>query len=134
VFYPAAVSLAFFEVAAQVVPVLFFVLLFDLGMARATMVNVVEYVAAAVVILLLAAGEIVSLDVVASKHPTQFAGVVVTVAIAFTLGTIASALIETSIREAEIEGRLSRHPRLFSGALQAVIVSGAILSFSAATH
>jgi hypothetical protein len=136
--YPASVTLGYFEVAAEVIPLLFFVLLFDMGLAisQQNQTPARDFGAMLVVVILgLAAGEILALAVVAGGRPSRPAGFAVTLVIASVLGTIAWGLIETSMSQAEASGSwLGRHHRVISLAIQSAIVLGAMISYLVATY
>lgn len=97
----ATINIRFFEVAASIIPILFFVLLFELGLAsrnRAEADPAAVLAIALLAVLFLVGGETASMAVLASGHSTRTAFAIVTAALALSLALITMRLMYSIVR------------------------------------
>lgn len=86
----AAISIGYFEVTAQIIPVLLLTLIVDVGLAprREDRADPLRLVMLLIVMVIATVGEIAALDAVASQNPTRTAGSFVAISIGSFLAFI----------------------------------------------
>jgi hypothetical protein len=118
----ATISIRFYESAAQVIPILFFALLFEVGLRRRGRDDsnpppeTSEVVIVLTVIFLLIGGEVAALRVLATESTTNVSAVLVIYALGLSLALIAARLIFDIARPDEGEAPrnwIERHWMMF---------------------